>query len=268
MTLTPLSRRSIGAEQDQADAGGDGHDERYNKGEAPGLARGVSKLVMERVEDDGHDEVGDATTGISEAARQGVCCPDDILGSVKVCVSACQDLGGVGSYSKYLKPRKGRNVSTRDAYLIKEAGRPDLAGHKGSAQNADEESADVKAGRVLDEGCKTQRDGPDEKETTKDEAGTPHVTQGPSKPSHKEGSNQGHNVGVGNLSRGEPQVLSDGNRQLCNQMTDWLASLHTTLRCRPPGTGQGMHGRRDPGAAWGWADLPEEERCTRPRRRS
>ena len=62
-------------------------------------------MVDERVVDGGHDEVGDATTGVTPAAGKGVGGADDIL--------------------------------------VKPAGAPDLAGHEGTTQDADEEADDV-----------------------------------------------------------------------------------------------------------------------------
>lgn len=69
----------------------------------------------------GHDEVGDATAGITP--------------------SACESIGSA------------------DDVLIKEASRPYLARHEGAAEDANKEAACVETTGGLDEGCEADRNG-------------------------------------------------------------------------------------------------------------
>ncbi len=113
-SLTPLAIGSVGAKQEQGQASRYESDERYEEGETPRRAGKITH-VDERVVHGRHDKVGDTATGIAEAAGERVGRPDDVL--------------------------------------VEEAGGPNLAGHEGPAQDADEEAASVQATGTPDERC-------------------------------------------------------------------------------------------------------------------
>lgn len=110
--LRPLARRGVGAQEQHGYAGGDGYDKRDDEGETPRDAVRVAP-GDEGVEDGGHDEVRDAASRVSPPSRQRVGAPHDVL--------------------------------------IEETGRPDLARHERSAEDADEKSTNVEALGIVDE---------------------------------------------------------------------------------------------------------------------
>lgn len=105
VAICPLARRRILAQEEEthttAEQADDGHDE----GQPPSLARGVATCMNKRVVNCGHDEVGDSTTSVTPAARQGI--------------------GG------------SNNI------LIEESSTPHLAGNESGTENTDEEAGDV-----------------------------------------------------------------------------------------------------------------------------
>lgn len=84
----------------------------------------MAPTVNKRIVDGGHDEVGDATTGVAPAA--------------------CKSVGRA------------------DHVLVEPTGAPDLAWHEGSAQNTDEKTDDVEPCCVLDQGRQADGNTPDE----------------------------------------------------------------------------------------------------------
>lgn len=147
VSLGPLAGRGIGAEGDHTEGGGDDDNQGHNKGDAPGLAVGVP-AALERVEDGRHDEVGDAAAGVAPPAGQ--------------CVGRAHDV------------------------LVEEARRPHHAWDKGAAQDADEESADVEAGGIMNQWGEAEGNRADEEETGKDPARSELIAKGSGNESDKQ----------------------------------------------------------------------------------
>lgn len=110
MSLRPLAGRRVGAESEHGYAGGDRDDKGDDECEAPRDAVRVA-ASYEGVENRGHDEVGNSTTGVTPASREGV----------------------GGAYH----------------VLVEETGRPHQARHEGSAEDTDEETTDVETLGVM-----------------------------------------------------------------------------------------------------------------------
>ena len=107
MAFTPFASGSVGADEEEGDGCSDNDDERDDKGDAPGLVRCETSGLDEGVEDGRHEKVGHTAAGITEAACEGVGGADDVL--------------------------------------VKETGRPDLAGDEAATQNTHEESESKEA---------------------------------------------------------------------------------------------------------------------------
>ena len=101
VAVAPLAGGGVGADQQEGDGGGDDDDEGDNEGDSPRLVRGEARVVDKRVEDCGHQEVCDTTSGVAEACGEG--------------------------------------VARANHVLIEESSRPYLAGHKATPEDTDEE---------------------------------------------------------------------------------------------------------------------------------
>lgn len=101
VAIGPFAIGGVGAKDDHRDSGDCDDDERDDEGDTPGDMRGKILFMDERVEDGGHEEVGYAPTGVSEASCERVGCADDVF--------------------------------------IEEASRPDLAWNETATKNANEE---------------------------------------------------------------------------------------------------------------------------------
>lgn len=78
LSVAPSPDRGIGAEKQQGDASEDEHDERYDEREPPCLTHGIT-TCNEGVVDGRHDEIGDATAGITPTTGQGICGTNHVL---------------------------------------------------------------------------------------------------------------------------------------------------------------------------------------------
>lgn len=71
MSLGPFTSRCVGAQKNHSDAGYDDDNQGYNECQTP-RGPGTIPTSPERVEDGGHDEIGDAATSVTPAAGQCV----------------------------------------------------------------------------------------------------------------------------------------------------------------------------------------------------
>lgn len=133
VAVGPATGRGVGAEDDHGDGRRRDDDEGHDEGDAPGDVGGEAAVVDERVEDGGHEEVGDAAAGVAPAAGEGVGGADDVL--------------------------------------VEEARRPDLARHEGAAEDADEEPDRVEPGDAADGAGEGRGDGAYEEAAGEGEAG-------------------------------------------------------------------------------------------------
>jgi len=134
VAVGPSTRRGVGAEDDHRDGRRRDDDEGHDEGDTPGDVGREAAGVDKRVEDGGHEEVGDAAAGVAPAASEGVGGADDVL--------------------------------------VEEARRPDLAGHEGAAEDADEEADRVEPRDAGDGAGEGGGDGAHEEAAGEGEAGT------------------------------------------------------------------------------------------------
>ena len=175
VAVLPRTHGSVLAEEEHANAAGKQADERHDEGDAPGLVGSVAG-GHERVEDGGHDEVGDTTAGVA--------------------------------------PTASKSVGSADHVLVEETCAPHLARNEGGTENTNKETRDVETGSILDKGSKPDGDAASQEEAGEDAAGTELVAERTSQESKEEGGRERNYVGVGHLRFVETKILLDGHSEL------------------------------------------------------
>lgn len=186
VALAPFSGRGVRAEDQHADCGEDDDDEGHDESHAPCHMVGES-VFDEAVEDGGHQEIGNATTGVAEAAGQCIGCADHVL--------------------------------------VEEACGPNLAGHETAAENADEETQCEKLVDGVSGAGEGGRDSTDEEDSSEGLAGTNPVTRGTGDETDDEAvtvlewvdrdrqvhvrSGQSDDIGIGDVDSREREILLD-----------------------------------------------------------
>ena len=125
----------------------------------------------EAVEDGGHDEVCHAAAGVTPAAGQG--------------------------------------IGETDGVLVEEAGRPDLAGDEGAAEDADEEADGVEAVGAVDAAGAEGGDCAGDQAAREGVAGSEAVAAGACDETDQEGGAEAYDVAVEDLVGGEVDVFLD-----------------------------------------------------------
>ena len=107
VTVSPLSSRSILAEDEHEDCDGAYDDERHDECDSPGNMGAQVLMVNQGVKDGWHNEVGDSTSSVTPSTSKRIACSDHVL--------------------------------------VEKSGRPHLARYEGTTQDTDEESNHVEA---------------------------------------------------------------------------------------------------------------------------
>lgn len=133
---------------------------------------GETSLHDKGVEEGGHNEVGDATTGVSKTGHE--------------------------------------SVRRSDHRFVEESGTPYLTGNEGSTQDTNKESQDEQASGVGNCSSKSRWNRTSEKDCGENNSRTIAVTKRSDYEANHESCGQRQNVRVGNLFLGKVEVCFDG----------------------------------------------------------
>ena len=169
--LGPFPCRCVGADKEHGNCGDYNEDARDDKSDAPRGMCGLVLAVHKAVVDGRHHEVRDAAPSIPEARRQGIGGPDDIL--------------------------------------VEEARRPDLAWHKGAAEDPDEKADGIQAFDVSDAARAKSWDGSGEENACKGVTRTEAVAAWAGDKTHEKRGDEADDVGGEDIGLRGMDVFGD-----------------------------------------------------------